>query len=159
MASLGEFGFSFVGAGFLLALFVPNLLWARFALPRGYDASGENRILRALERVGQVLTSAALLLFTDTSTSPWSWWLVAAVVLMAAYELCWVRYFTSDRGVSDFYRSFLGVPVPLATLPVAACLSLGIHGSLLPLVGATVVLGIGHIGIHLEHRRGLTGRG
>jgi len=113
-------------------------------------------VLRTLERVGQVLTVAAAVLFANTNLrpwTPWSWWLVAAAVLMAAYEVGWIRYFTSRRTTRDFYRSLLGVPVPLATLPVTAFLLLGVYGHLLPLIAATVVLGIGHIGIHLQHKR------
>ena len=113
-------------------------------------------MLRTLERVGQVLTVAAAVLFANTNLrpwTPWSWWLVAAAVLMTAYEVGWIRYFTSSRTMWDFYRSLLGVPVPLATLPVTAFLLLGVYGHLLPLIAATVVLGIGHIGIHLQHKR------
>ena len=153
---MGRFGFSYVGTVFLLALFVPNVMWASFAQPQGYDPSSENRVLRTLERVGQVLTVAAAVLFANTNLrpwTPWSWWLVAAAVLMAAYEVGWIRYFTSRRTTRDFYRSLLGVPVPLATLPVTAFLLLGVYGHLLPLIAATVVLGIGHIGIHLQHKR------
>lgn len=152
---MGELGFSVVGAGFLLALFVPNLMWAQYARPRGYDARGEHRLLRLLERVGQVLVSTALLIFADTNLGPWSlwtWWFVGAAALMVLYELCWVRYFASDHTIDDFYRAFLGVPVPLALLPVLACLLLGVYGRLLPLILATVVFGIGHIGVHLQHR-------
>jgi hypothetical protein len=156
--TMGRLGFSLVGAVFLLALFVPNLVWSRTAKPAGYDASGENRILRFAERSGQVLTTTAAIIFTDTNLhhwSSWSWWLVAASTLMAAYEVAWVRYFRSNRTMSDFYGSFLGVPVPLASLPVAAFLLLGIYGRLLPLIAAVVLLGIGHVGIHLQHRREL----
>jgi len=151
-----RFGFSYVGTVFLLALFIPNVIWARLARPEGYDPSSENRVLQTLERVGQVLTVAAAVLFANTNLrhwTPWSWWLVAAVVLMIAYELGWIRYFTSRRTTGDFYRSLLGVPVPLATFPVTAFLLLGVYGHLVPLIVATVVLGIGHIGIHLQHTR------
>lgn len=72
---------------------------------------------------------------------------------MVAYEAGWIRYFTGRRTVRDFYRSLLGIPVSLATLPVAAFLLLGIYGHLLPLIAAVVVPGIGHIGIHLQHLR------
>jgi len=158
MALLGHFGFSWVGAAFLAGLFVPNLVWALAARPADYDASTEPAVLRVLERVGQVLTVAAALLLSDTNAgpwSPWSWWLVAATALMVVYEAAWVRYFASRRTVRDFYRSFLGVPAPLATLPVAAFLLLGVYGRVLPLVGAVLVLGVGHIGIHLQHAREL----
>ncbi|HWL01570.1 MAG TPA: hypothetical protein VNQ52_04270 [Microbacteriaceae bacterium] len=155
---MGEFGFSFVGLAFLLALFIPNILWATVAKPRDYESGSENRVLLALERVGQVLTTAAALLFADTNLQPWSawsWWLVAAVVLMLAYEAGWIRYFLSRRTMRDFYRSLLGVPVPLAILPLVAFVLLGVYGRLIPLVVAAVVLGIGHIGIHLQHVRAL----
>ncbi|MEV8515449.1 hypothetical protein [Dactylosporangium sp. NPDC051484] len=155
---MGQFGFSLVGAVFLLALFVPNLVWSRTAKPAGYDASGENRVLRIAERAGQALTTTTSLIFADTNPrhwSPWSWWLVAAAAAMVTYELSWVRYFRSRRTSHEFYRSLFGVPVPLAVLPIAAFLLLGIYGRLLPLIAATAVLGIGHIGVHLQHRRAL----
>lgn len=158
---MGEFGFSFVGLAFLLALFVPNIVWAAVAKPVDYDASSENRVLGILERVGQVLTTATALIFADTNLrpwTPWSWWLVAAVVLMLAYEAGWIRYFVSQRTMRDFYRSLLGIPVPLATLPVAAFILLGVYGPLVPLIAAAVVLGVGHIGIHVQHARALARR-
>ncbi|MES2169237.1 MAG: hypothetical protein V4479_00735 [Actinomycetota bacterium] len=155
---MGQFGFSYIGAAFLVALFVPNIVWAAAARPEGYDPGPENRVLQALERVGQVLTVATALLFSDTNLHPWSswsWWLVGAVALMVAYEAAWVRYFAGRHTMGNFYRSLLGVPLPLATLPVAAFLLLGIYGRLLPLIGASLILGFGHIGIHLQHRRAL----
>jgi hypothetical protein len=155
---MGQFGFSSVGAAFLVALFVPNIIWAWAARPHGYDPGSENRMLQLVERVGQVLTVAAALLFSNTNLrpwSPWSWWLVVAVALMIAYEAGWIRYFAGPHRMRDFYRSLLGVPVPLATLPAAAFLLLGVYGRLLPLIGATLVLGIGHIGIHVQHYRAL----
>ncbi len=156
IGAVGQFGFSVVGAVFLLALFVPNLLWSWKARPTGYEPDSEPAVLRVLERTGQVLTTTAALVFADTNLhawSPWSWWFVASVTLMVAYEASWVRYFTSGRTLNDFYRSLLGVPVPLATLPVAAFLLLGVYGRVAPLIVAVAVLGVGHIGIHLHHRR------
>ncbi|GAA1543742.1 hypothetical protein [Nocardioides humi] len=155
---MGRFGFSFVGAAFLAALFLPNLWWAWRARPAGYDATGEPRALVILERGGQVLTTAAALLFADTNLrawSAWSWWLVAATAALGAYLACWIRYGRSDRTEADFYRPLGPVPVPLATLPVAAFVLLGVYGRLLPLVAATLLLGVGHIGIHLHHVRDL----
>jgi len=155
---VGEFGFSFVGLAFLLALFVPNIVWALGARPGGYDASTQNRVLGLVERLGQALTVAAALVFADTNLrpwTPWTWWLVTAIVVMITYEAAWVRYFTSRRTMRDFYRSLFGVPLPLATLPVTAFLLLGVYGRLIPLIIATVILGIGHIGIHSQHFRAL----
>lgn len=71
--------------------------------------------------------------------------------LMLMYECWWIRYFKSQRTLEDFYSSFWGIPVAGATLPVMAFLLLGIYGRVLWMILGTIVLGTGHIGIHLQH--------
>ncbi len=155
---MGQFGFSWVGLLFLLALLIPNLLWMK-RQPKGYDPSGESKILLAFERVGEAAVTCAALVFRDFELRPWtawSWWLVGAVTLMVLYEIWWVRYFRSRRTLADFYSSLLGVPVAGATLPVLAFFLLGIYGRVIWLPLAVAVLGVGHIGIHLQHRNQLS---
>lgn len=152
---LGHIGFSYVGFIFLLLLMIPNLIWTR-NMPQGYTAENENKILSFFERAGEILTSGCALVFSDFNFhewSSWSWWLAAAVVLMLLYELWWARYFCSARKLTDFYSSFLGIPVAGATLPVAAFFLLGIYGRVIWMMIAAAILGIGHIGIHLQHDR------
>ena len=152
---MGHFGFSYVGLTFLLMLTVPNLLWSR-RHPEGYDAGHEPTVLVVLERVGQVLVTCTALMFSDynpQSWSPWTLWLVAAAGLMLLYEGWWVKYFAGRRTLADFCSSFFGVPVAGATLPVVAFFLLGIYGRVIWLMLSVVPLGIGHIGIHLHHRR------
>ena len=156
---MGHFGFSYIGLIYVLMLFIPNILWAR-RKPEGYAPSGENKVLLGFERVGQVLCTAAILLFSDTNPhgwEPWITWLFVSALLMILYECYWIRYFHGDRTLRDFYRPFLGIPVPGATLPVAAFLLLGVYGRLIWLIAASVILGIGHIGIHIQHIKKLTG--
>lgn len=157
----GTFGFSYVGLIFLALLFVPNLFWTRHQ-PKGYTAQGENRVLRLLEQAGQVLVTTMALVFTDFDLRPWSaWslWLVLAARLMVLYEYWWVRYFSSRRTLADFYSSLLGIPVAGAVLPVLAFFCLGIYGRVLWMLLADALLGVGHIGIHLQHRRALRKEG
>lgn len=154
---MGHLGFSYIGLIFLLMLTVPNMLWTRHK-PAGYDPTGENKILLVFERVGQVLTTCAALVFSDYNPQGWdAWtlWLLAAAALMVLYECWWVRYFRSEKTLADFYSSFLGVPVAGATLPVIAFFLLGVYGKVIWLMISVAVLGIGHIGIHLQHRRRL----
>ena len=154
---MGHLGFSYLGLIYLLMLFVPNIIWSR-GLPSDYSAAGENQWLRCLERVGQIACTVTVLIFSDfklTAFSIRSLWLVTSFTLMLLYELCWLRYFFGGRTQEDFYKRFLGIPLPLATLPVAAFLLLGIYGGVVWLVVAAVVLGIGHIGIHAGHLRAL----
>jgi len=156
---MGHFGFSYIGLIFLLMLTIPNLIWTKYQ-PNGYDFHGENKVLLIFERVGQVLVTSTSLIFSNFNLRPWSiWtlWLVAAVILMLMYECWWIRYFRSPKGLADFYSSFCGVPVAGATLPVAAFLLLGIYGKVVWLIISVVILGIGHIGIHLQHLKEISG--
>lgn len=109
---VGHFGFSYIGLIFLLMLLIPNFAWTK-KQPQGYTAENENKILLALERIGEVLTSCCALIFADFNVhgwTNWSWWLIAAFILMLIYELWWIRYFRSERRLEDFYSSFLSVP-------------------------------------------------
>ena len=110
-----QFGFSYVGLIFLVMLMVPNLIWTKHQ-PKDYEkyVKNENKLLLALERIGEVLVSAAALVFADFNWkywSAWSWWLIAAFALMLLYEFFWLRYFRSEKTMRDFYRSLLGIPV------------------------------------------------
>ena len=152
---MGHPGFSYTGLIFLLMLTIPNLIWLRYR-PEGYSAGGEHRVLLVFERVGQVLVFTTALMFRDFNLRPWSaWslWLAGAAVLMLIYEGWWIRYFRSSKKMADFYSTFSGVPLAGATLPVAAFFLLALYGKVIWLVISVVILGIGHIGIHLQHRR------
>lgn len=152
---MGHLGFSYVGLIFLLMLTVPNLLWARHQ-PKETHFQNENKLLLLFERAGQVLVTCTALLFSDFnlhSWSMWTLWLIAAMIPMLMYEIWWIRYFKSEKTWADFYSSFCGVPVAGATLPVVAFFLLGVYGKVVWLLISALVLGIGHIGIHLRHRR------
>ena len=155
-----NFGFSYVGLIYLLMLTIPNLFWTKNQ-PKDYEqyASKENKVLVILERIGQVLVCCSALVFSDFNIKPWSnwsWWLVASFVLMLLYEINWIRYFKSEKTMRDFYSSFFGIPVPGATLPIAAFLLLAIYGKNIVLAVSVLILGVGHIGIHLMHLKEIT---
>ena len=126
----GNLGFSYTGLLFLLMLFIPNIIWSK-GKPQGYTSEKENKILLFFERLGQMLTSCCALIFSDFNIHKWtlwSFWLIAAFLLMIMYEAWWVRYFRSERKLSDFYSDFFGIPLAGATLPVIAFFMLGIYG-------------------------------
>ena len=153
-----HFGFSYIGLIWLLLLFVPNFLWTK-RQPENYAryAGNENRVLLVLERIGEALVTAVSLIFSDFNPrfplSLWSLWLLASLLLMLLYEVYWIRYFRSRRTMLDFYRSLFGIPVAGATLPVLAFLLLALYGGNIVLLVSALILGVGHIGIHLAHRK------
>ncbi len=150
-----HFGFSYVGLIFLLMLFIPNGIWTKNQ-PEGYEkySQNENKVLATFERIGQVLATIFLLIFSDTNVrkSYWVVFLALAFLLMVLYDICWVRYFRSKKTMLDYYGCYFKIPVPLASLPVVSMFLLGIYGSNIFLIVASIILGIGHIGIHLGHR-------
>ncbi|MBP5752102.1 MAG: hypothetical protein J6W60_04500 [Treponema sp.] len=156
-----HFGFSYVGLIYLVMLMVPNIFWAKNK-PKDYEkyVGNENKILGVLERIGEVLVSTIVLIFSDFNLrewTPWGIWLVISFVLLILYEIYWIRYFKSEKTMKDQYRSFLFFPVAGASLPVLAFFLLGIYGRNIFLLVAVIILGIGHIGIHLAHEREVKG--
>lgn len=150
-----HFGFSYVGVIFMIMLIVPNIIWTKFQ-PKDYDkySKSENKILQILEKIGQMAVTCLCLIFSDFNINTISYWsliLLFAFVIMLLYEIYWIRYFKSGKTMFDFYGRMLGIPVPGATLPVIAFLLLGIYGKNIFLIIAVIILGIGHIGIHLNH--------
>ena len=152
-----HFGFSYVGLMYLIMLFTPNIIWSKNQ-PKDYEkyAVQENKVLLTLERAGEALVSTLCLIFSDFnigSISPWSIVLLASFLMMLLYEIYWIRYFKSEKTMQDMYSGILGIPVAGATLPVLAFFLLGVYGKNIPMMISTVILGIGHIGIHLQHKK------
>ncbi len=150
-------GFSYTGLIFLLMLFVPNLLWTKNK-PKDYDRyeKKENKVLLILERIGEILVTVLVLIFSDYDPQGRDirlLWLAGAFALMILYEVFWIRYFRSEKTMKDFYSSILGIPVAGATLPVLAFCLMAIYGKNILLGVAVIILGIGHIGIHLMHKK------
>ncbi|MBD5506966.1 MAG: hypothetical protein HDR05_02630 [Lachnospiraceae bacterium] len=155
-----HFGFSYIGFIYLLMLFTPNMIWSKNQ-PKDYEkyVVNENKILLAMERAGEVIVCCFVLIFSDFNIkkiSLWSVWLLVSFLLMILYEGYWIQYFKSARMMADFYSSFCGIPLAGATLPVLAFFLLGIYGKNVFLLAGTVILGIGHIGIHRDHKREIT---
>ena len=154
---LPKWGVSIVGIVFLLMLFIPNIIWSK-NLPDGYEESAkhENKLLLTLERAGEGLVSTLVLIDRRTdrfSLSPRIGYLVLALILMILYELYWRKYFLSAHKLSDMYSDYCGFPLAGASLPVFSVFLIGIYACNVFIIVSAVILGIGHIGIHLMHKK------
>lgn len=162
-----RFGLCFSGVIVLLMLFIPNIIWGVKGKPKGYETvvKRENKVLLTMERVGEAMVSCFLVIFpaSDPHFLKLSsggiqyrykiiMWM-AAMLLMILYDLYWIKYFKSERRLQDFYASFAGFPLAGASLPVIAVTLLGLYSGNLILLAASIILGIGHIGIHYSHRQ------
>lgn len=160
-----RFGSCVSGLILLVMLLVPNIIWANGKKPKDYDQAKkrESKVLLIFERIGEVAVTASLLVFP--SIDPliiklpdgvyFGWDLVLWVesfILMILYEGYWIKYFRGSREMKNMYSSYLGFPVAGATLPVLAFILLGVYSENLILLASAVILGVGHIGIHLAHK-------
>lgn len=151
-----KFKFSYIGVIFLLMLIIPNIIWSDNK-PKDYEkyVENEDKILSILEKIGQVAFVISVF-FLDFNINGGSYRLIllfVAFVLMILYEIYWIRYFKSEKTMKDMYRSVLGIPAAGATLPVLAFLLLGVCCENISFVILTIILGIVHIGIRLNHQR------
>lgn len=48
---MGHIGFSYIGALFLLMLFIPNFIWIKNK-PENYNNKNENKVLSVFENIG-----------------------------------------------------------------------------------------------------------
>lgn len=138
-------------------LFIPNIIWSKNK-PKDYTTKNENKLLVLLERIGQIATTFFALTCTNLNINGWNsnlFLLIIAFILMIIYELWWIRYFKGNKTLKDFYNNFIGIPLPGATLPVLAFLILSIYGKATLLFISIIILGIGHIGIHYQHKQEL----
>ncbi len=152
-----HFGFSYIGLIFLVLLMIPNLIWSKNK-PKEYDkyVKNENKVLLIFERIGEILVTCLSLIFSDFNINKISYWsitLLIAFIFMLLYEIYWIKYFKSKKTMKDMYSSLFKIPVAGATLPVIAFIFLGLYGKNIFLIISTIILGIGHIGIHLCHKK------
>lgn len=152
-----NFGFSYIGLLFLIMLMIPNIIWSNNK-PKDYDkyVKNENKILLLLERIGEVLVSFISLICSDLNINKITYWsiiLFISFILMIFYEIYWIKYFKSNKTMKDMYSTFLIFPVAGASLPVISFILLGIYSKNLYLLISSIILGIGHIGIHLNHKK------
>ncbi|WP_407434422.1 alpha/beta fold hydrolase [Treponema sp.] len=157
-----HFGFSYIGFIYLVMLMVPNIIWAKNK-PKDYEkyVGNERKVFAFLERIGEVLVTTIALVFSDFNLRAWdfwSLWLVISFILMILYEIYWIRYFKSEKTMRDQYRSFLFFPVAGASLPVIAFFLLGLYGVNILMLISVIILGIGHIAIHLDHEKEVAGK-
>ncbi len=150
-------GFSYVGLIYLLMLFIPNIIWGKNQ-PKDYDkyVKNENKVLLVFERIGEVSLTMLSIIFTDFNINKISYWsiiLLVSFLSMILYEISWIRYFKSNKTMKDMCASIIGIPVPIATLPVFTFLLLGIYGRNIFMIISSIIMAIGHIGIHLNHRK------
>ena len=79
--------------------------------------------------------------------------LVVMVLALLFYYAGWSRYFVCDRRYALLFKSFLGVPLPLAISPIVYYLAASVMFGSWYLALATAILGVGHLSISFQDAR------
>ena len=134
-----------------MLVLLPNLAAVFFPPRKQLDKSGrpdpkQLQLFTVFERIGQAACFVLPFFYRLACSSVKGGIALAVMALaLAVYYACWVRYLVLGRDEALFYRPLLGIPLPMAVMPVlyfmAAALLLGSSWLLL----AAILLGIGHI--------------
>lgn len=136
-------GFSVLGLALSLAVFAPNLLLVWFPPRPVMERVAVPKVVEVLERSGQALCVTVPVI--TVGDRPLWWWAIPAAILVVAYWALWVRYLVSGRRLSSLFAPVVGVPVPMALLPVGVFLA-GAAWLQNPWIAiAAAVLAAGHI--------------
>ena len=79
--------------------------------------------------------------------------LTIMICTLALYYAGWIRYLVLGRAEELFNRSLLGIPLPMALMPVIYFLSASVLLGAVWLMLAAVMLGVGHISVTWLHSR------
>ncbi len=136
-------GFSPLGLAIGLAVLAPNLLLLRFPPTTPWPAVRVPWSLAGAERAGQAMCLVAPAI---TATAPFHrWWAVPVAAALGLYYALWFRYLARDRTVAALYRPVVGIPVPMAVLPVVVFLGTAAWLTSAWTAAAALVLAAGHV--------------
>ncbi len=74
---------------------------------------------------------------------------------LVVYYAGWIRYIVEGRSEGLFYKSMLGVQLPMAVMPVVYFISASILFGSGWLMLSSILLGVGHITVSWQHSRGV----
>ncbi len=137
-----------------IMLFTPNTLWTK-RKPENYGkyAQRENKVLLAFERVGEVLVCARVLIFWISISGGQS----GSYGLRPPFYACFYMKRTGfgiSGATGQWRTSTAALPVSPWLALRFRCVHFSFWGSTanIFLLISTVLPGIGHIGIHIQHR-------
>ena len=142
-------GFSWEGILLDIVMLLPSIVSAILP-PQGAPALTTELapVFAVLERAGQVGCVIVLALSRDAlHKKTIDVWFVLMALCLVLYYTTWVRYFAGGRNAVWLGRPLLGIPIPLAVLPIGVFAFAAIWAGSPWLALATAVLAAGHIPI------------
>lgn len=136
------------GAWITVLLMLPNVTWMVLPKAEAAESTSEPLALTIVENIGRFATLVLPFFFALDFDKRFSVPVTVVMALtLAIYYACWIRYFTGGSTASLLGAPFLGIPLPMAVMPIVfLALSSYLMGSWLTF-GATVLFGVAHIWI------------
>lgn len=148
-----------LGGIITLLVLLPNLLVVIFppVIPLANKLPVTDPLLRLMtiiERSGQVGCFVLPFLYhLDIQNSIDILLLLMMITVLMLYYAGWLRYLLNGRAEVLFYRSMLGIPLPMAVMPVIYFLLAAAWLNSIWLMISAIVLGIGHITVTWKNSR------
>ena len=150
-----------LGGIITLMVLLPNLLAAFFPPTTKLtdDPQPDDprlQIMTVIERIGQVGSYVIPFFYPLTLASVMDAVALAIMIgALALYYTGWIRYLVLGRAEELFYRSLLGIPLPMTVMPVIYFLSASVLLGSVWLMLAAGMLGMGHIFVTWLHFRSI----
>lgn len=114
----------------------------------------DRMIFRAAEGIGRIGVTILPLFSVIRVEGSLEWFaLVLMLLSLGFYGVGWIRYFLGDRQYSILYAPLMGVPVPMAVMPILYFVSASLVLHSIPLMVCSLIFGIGHIpaSLRIQH--------
>lgn len=131
-----------------LVVLLPNLVYV-FMKPKDESVRiSFSPILTLAESIGQIGLCILPLFFVLHFNRVLGGLMALALAL---YYAGWLRYFLSRHTNKTLYKPLLGLPIPLAILPLLYFLAAALMFNVWPLYLCAVLFGIDHLSISYKH--------
>lgn len=136
----------------LVVLFPPKLKLANVSA----RVDGLSQVMNIFERVGQIGSFTIPFFYQlKCSTILDTTMLIIMSSALILYYAGWIRYFVKGRNEGLFYKSMLGIPLPMAIMPIIYFISASVLLSSGWLLISAILLGAGHITVSWQHSRSI----
>jgi hypothetical protein len=140
------------------AVLLPNILfmvWPPKLMPERKELQ-ENLLYQVAEGIGRAGTIVLPLFSSMEMGGKLERFALAGMLLsLGLYVIGWLRYLWNDRQYRFLYAPMLGIPVPMAVMPILYFISASflLPSVFVPLLVCSLILGSGHIPASLRIHR------
>ena len=136
----------------LVVFYPPNVTLANVSV----RVDGLSQVMNIFERVGQIGSFTIPFFYQlKCSTNLETTMLIIMSGALVLYYAGWTQYLVKGRNEVLFYKSMLGIPLPMAIMPVVYFISASVLLRSGWLLISAILLGTGHITISWQYSRSI----